>query len=79
MVGLLEKVFSSSCKDNKRTYDNCTTGFLLDYVYLKNYVRMIEIDLSKQQALDSDPKSTQQIIFTGKLGRALNTIMFFII
>ena len=28
---------------------------------------MIAIDLSKQQALDADPKAIQQIIFTGNL------------
>ena len=28
---------------------------------------MIAIDLSKQQALDADPKSMQQINFTGNL------------
>ena len=37
------------------------------------------IDLSKQQALDADPKGIQQINFTGNLERAGNTIMSFII
>ena len=42
---------------------------------------MIAIDLSKQQALDADPKAKQQITFTGNLAREghANTIMFFII
>ena len=31
----------------------------------KNY-RLIAGDLSKQKALDADPKASQQIIFTGK-------------
>ena len=43
---------------------------------------MIAIDLSKQQALDADPKAIQQINFTGNLNRGENmnnnTIMFFI-
>ena len=30
---------------------------------------MIAIDLSKQQALDADPKAIQQINFTGNLDR----------
>ena len=30
---------------------------------------MIAIDLSKQQALDADPKAIQQINFTGNLAR----------
>ena len=38
---------------------------------------MIAIDLSKQHALDADPKTIQQIKFTGKLKE--NTTMFFII
>ena len=38
---------------------------------------MIAIDLSKLQALDTDPKAIQQINFTGNLDRAGNTTMFF--
>ena len=40
---------------------------------------MIAIDLSKQQALDADPRAIQQINFTTNLDRAENTTMFFII
>ena len=40
---------------------------------------MIAIDLSKQQALDGDPKSTQQINFIANLDRAGNTGIFFIL
>ena len=32
----------------------------------KNY-RLIAADLSKQKALDADPRAIQQIIFTGKI------------
>ena len=41
---------------------------------------MIAIDLSKQQALDADPKAIQQINFIGNLARypIANTTMFFI-
>ena len=39
---------------------------------------MTAIDLSKQQALDADPRTIQQINFTGNLDRAGNT-MFFIL
>ena len=40
--------------------DDYTTGCLLDYPYLKskNY-KLITIDLSKQQALDADPRGIQ--------------------
>ena len=40
---------------------------------------MITIDLSKQQALDADPKAMQQINFTANLDQVRNTAMFFII
>ena len=39
---------------------------------------MIAIDLSKQQALYSDPKAIQQISFTGSLERNNGAIMFLI-
>ena len=37
------------------------------------------IDLSKQQALDADPKAIQQISFTANLDLDGNTTIFFII
>ena len=40
---------------------------------------MIAIDLSKQQALDADPRKIQQINFTANLDRAGNTTIFSII
>ena len=33
--------------------DDYTTGFLLNYPYFKEYDKLIAIDLSKQQALDT--------------------------
>ena len=52
---------------------------LLDYTYFKKYYKMIAIDLSKQQALDADPKATQQINFTANLNRAGTTRFYFIL
>ena len=40
---------------------------------------MIPVDLSKQQALDADPRAIQQINFTGNLDRAVNTRVYFIL
>ena len=40
---------------------------------------MIAIDLSKQQALNADPKAIQQLSFIANLSQAGNTTMFFII
>ena len=49
------------------------TGCLLDYSYFKENYKMIAIDLSKQQALDADPRAIQQINFTSDLDRTGNT------
>ena len=43
---------------------------MLDYTYFKKYYKMIAVDLSKQQALDADPRAIQQIDFTANLYRA---------
>ena len=40
---------------------------------------MIKGDLSKQQALDADPRVIQQINFTANLDRAGNTRIYFIL
>ena len=47
--------------------DDYTTGCLLDFVYFEKDYKLIAVDLSKQKALDADPKAIQQIIFTGKI------------
>ena len=50
--------------------DDYTTGFLLDFAYFEKNYRLIAVDLSKQKALDADPRAIQQIIFTGKITSA---------
>ena len=40
---------------------------------------MIAINISKQQALDADPRAIQQINFTANLDREEDTTMIFII
>ena len=40
---------------------------------------MIAIDLSKQQALDADPKAIQQVNFTANLDRAGNIRIYLIL
>ena len=49
---------------------------MLDYPYFKENYKMIAIDLSKQQALDADPRATQQINFTANLDRTGNNSVF---
>ena len=85
-----ENFFDQPIKDNKITYENArkvatgrgddyTTGCLLDYPYFKDSYKMIAVDLSKQQALDADPRAIQQINFTANLDRAGNTRIYFIL
>ena len=52
---------------------------MLDYNHFKKYYKMIVINLSKQQALDFDPKAIQQINFAANPGRAGQTAMYYII
>ena len=59
--------------------DDYTTGCFLDYIYFKNYYKMIAVDLIKQQALDPDPKEIQWINFTANLDIAGNTRIYFIL
>ena len=85
-----ENVFDQSIKNIKVTYENIrkiaigqgddyTTGCLLDYPYFLDTYKMIAVDLSKQQALDADPRAIQQINFTANLDRAGNTRVYFIL
>ena len=48
--------------------DGYTTGCLLNYAYFKDNYRLIAVDLSKQKALDTDPRAIQQIMFQGIAG-----------
>ena len=66
-----KNVSDQPVKNDKITYENIrkvaigqgddyTTGCLLDYIYFKKYQEMIAIDLNKQQALHTDPKTIEQ-------------------
>ena len=85
-----ENFFDQPIKNKKITYvnirkidtgygDDYTTGCLLDYPYFIETYKIIAVDLSKQKALDFDPKAIQQINFTGNLDRAGNTRVYFIL
>ena len=50
---------------------------MLDYNYFKSNYKTIAKDLSKQQALDADPKAIQPITFPGNLEKN-ETIVFII-
>ena len=40
----------------------------MNYAYFKDNYRLIVADLSKQKALDTDPRAIQQIVFQGVVG-----------
>ena len=42
---------------------------LLDYANFRDNYKLIAVDLSKQKALDADPRSIQQVVFQGVVGR----------
>ena len=83
-----ENLFDQPIKNNKVTYENIrkiatgqgddyTTGCLLDYSYFVDSYRMIAVDLSKQQALDADPRAIQQINFTANLEQEIQESTLF--
>ena len=84
-----KNVFDQPVKNDKVTYENIrkiatgqgddyTTGCLLDYIYFRNYYKMGAVVLTKQQALDVDPKAIQQINIASNLKRDRNTRFYFI-
>ena len=87
---MVKTFFDQPIKNNKVTYENIrkiatdqrddyTTGCLLDYSYFADTYKMIAVDLSKQQALDADPRAVQKIHLTANLDRAGNTRVYFIL
>ena len=85
-----ENFFDQPIKDNKVTYENIrkiatgkgddyATGCLFNYTYFTYNYKMIAVDLSRQQALDVDPRAIQQINFTANLDRAVDTRVYFIL
>ena len=85
----VKNFFDQPINSELKTYENIrkiATGYgdyytpeSLYYTYFKDYYKMIAIDLSKQQALDADPRAIQQINFTANLDRAGNTRFYFIL
>ena len=82
--------FDQPIRNNQVTYENIrkiptgqeddyTTGCLLDYIYFRDYYKMIAVDLSKQRAINFDPKVIQQINLTANLDRPGNKRIYFIL
>ena len=70
-----KKLLDHPIKNHLKSYDNIrknvagqcddyTNVCLLNYPYFEKYYKLIAIDLSKQQKLDTDLKVVQQINFT---------------
>ena len=57
--------------------DDYTTGCLLDYKYFKENYQLLVADLSKEKALDADPRAIQQIVFTAEV--ETNLITYYIL
>ena len=85
-----ENFFDQPIKDNKVRYENIrkfatgqgddyTAGCLLNYPYFNEVYKTIAVDLSKQLALDADPRAIQQINFTADLDRSCKTRIYFIL
>ena len=85
-----KKFFDQLINNDTKTYgnirkistgqeDHYTSGCLLDYPNFKENYKIIAIHLSKQQALDTDPRAIQHISLTTNLDRAGYTTMFFVI
>ena len=51
--------------------DDYTRGCLLDYTYFKDNYSLNAVDLSKQKALDADPRAIEQVVFQWKAGQKL--------
>ena len=63
--------FDQSVKNDLRTYNNIRKNAMVKEMIMLLVVswiiKMIVVDLSKQQALHADPKAIQLINFTGNL------------
>ena len=82
-----ENFFNQPVRNNLIIYDNVwkiatdqendyATGCFVDYNYFKKYCKMIEIDLIKQQAFGTDPKTIQQINYW-KSRESINNIFHY--
>ena len=86
-----QNIFDHPVKSNLRTYNKIqkiasgqgndyTASCILDCNYCNKYYKMIAIDLGRQQAVGTDPKTVHQIKVINRGNKVNeNTVMFFII
>ena len=48
----------------------------MDYAYFKDNYKLIAVGLNKRNALDADPRATQQLVFQGFPGQKLIQYIF---
>ena len=76
-INYLIKQYDEVRKISTGQGDDYTTGCLLDFAYFEKIYRLIAADLSKQKALDVDPRVIQQISFTGDASK--NSAVYYIL
>ena len=69
IINSMTKTYENIRKIATGQGDDYATGCLLDYPYFKDHYKIIAIDLTKQQALDTDPRPIKQINFMANLDR----------
>ena len=87
-----QNLFDQPVKSNIKTFDNIkkiaigleddyTTACMIDYPYFKDHYMIAAIDVTKKQAFNADPKTTQQIHFAWNMaqGENANTKMFYLL
>ena len=82
--------FDRSIKNVEMVYDNLRkiapdqgddyrTECLLGCPYLKQHIKIIPTNLSKQKVLDANYRAIQQIYFTSNAGRVAGATMFLVL
>ena len=71
-INVFIKKYDEVRKVSTEQRDDYTIEYLLDYACFKDNCRLIAVDLSKQKALDADPRAIQEIVFQGIVGGADN-------
>ena len=70
-INNFKKYYDEVRKNSIGQGDDYTTGCLLGYAYFKDNYKLIAVGLNKRNALDADPRATQQLVFQGFPGQKL--------
>ena len=75
-INNFKKYYDEVRKNSIGQGDDYTTGCLLGYEYFKDNYKLIAVGLNKRNALDADPRATQQLVFQGFAGQKLIQYIF---